>query len=135
MSKRFGVRKIKIRSYSHQGWLISQRESFAVYDRKWKDVARAMAQARAKGCSIFDDYGKRHMYVEHTAFNNKDFVKAVADYLNQTVGDDISKRFDGYQAYNAVLVRDLGKDKIGCYAEWCDKFSAGFRPTEKFQKV
>ena len=129
MSKRFGVRKIKIGSYSRQDWLMSQRESFTVYDRKWKDVTRA------KGCSIFDDYGKRHMYVEHTAFNNKDFVKAVADYLNQTVGDDVNKWFDGYQAYNAVLVRDLGKDKIGCYAEWCDKFSTGFRPTEKFQKV
>lgn len=127
MSKRFSVRKIKVGSYSRQGWLMSHRESFAVYDRKWKDVAHA------NGYAEWD--GKRYMYVQYTEFNNKDFVKAVADYLNQTVGDDVNKWIDGYRAYNAVLTRDLGNDKIGCYAEWCDKFSVGFRPTEKFQKV
>lgn len=127
MTKRFSVRKIKIGNYSRQGWLMSHRESFVVYDRKWKEVAHY------NGHAIWD--GKRYMYVQYTAFNNKDFVNAIADYLNQTIGDDISKRIDGYIASNKVLTRDLGNDKIDCYAEWCDKFSTGFRPTEKFQKV
>lgn len=129
MTKRFSVRKIKIGSYSRQGWLMSDRESFVVFDRKWREIAKQ------HGCAEWEWGIKRYKYVEYTTFNNKDFVKAIADYLNQTVGNDVNKWIDGYQAYNAVLVRDLGNDKIGCYQEWCDKFSTGFRPTEKFQKV
>lgn len=128
MSKRFSVRKIKINSYSRQGWVMSHRESFAVYDRLWKEVAKS------RGLTLWD--GKKLMYIPFTEFNNKDFVKAVAEHLNKTVGDDVTQRVDGYRAHNEVLARDLGDNsKISCYHEWCDKFSTGFRPTEKFQKV
>lgn len=128
MTKRFGVRKIKVGSYSRQGWFMSERESFAVYDRKWKEVARANGRTPWDG-------GKNYMYVQYTEFNNKDFVKAVADYLNQTIGDDVNKRIDGFCAYNEVLRRDIGHNELNNYAEWCNKFSTGFRPTTKFQKV
>lgn len=36
MTKRFSVRKIKVNSYSRQGWVMSHRESFAVTDRMWQ---------------------------------------------------------------------------------------------------
>lgn len=115
MSKRFSARKIKVTSYSRQGFALRSRESFAVYDSKWKQFPRHWSD---------DDRTMRnkHMYVEFTEWNNKKFVEAVAEYLNDTIGDDISKPIDGFTASYAVLKRDLGHSNDGAYAEWCKKF-------------
>lgn len=131
MKKRFGVRKIKIGSYSRQGWLMSSRESFAVYDSMWKDVAHS------RGCSIYENSGKRFMYVEHTMWNNRNFVQALADWLNENIGADVSKFADGWKAQIEVIQRDVGLPPadLSGYHVWCEKFSTGFRPVEKFQKV
>lgn len=129
MKKRFSVRKIKIGSYSRQGWQMFCRESFVVYDSMWKDVAKA------NGYCICD--GKRFMYVEHTTWNNRDFVQALADWLNENVGADVSKFADGWKAHVEVIRRDVGLPPadLSGYHIWCNKFSTGFRPIKKFQKV
>ncbi len=108
---------------------MSQRESFAVYDSMWKDVAKA------RGYCIWD--GKKFMYIEHTAWNNRDFVQALADWLNENIGADVSKFADGWKAQIEVIQRDVGLSPadLSGYHVWCEKFSTGFRPTKKFQKV
>lgn len=130
MTKRFSVRKIKVGSYSRQGWLMSSRESFAVIDRMWRQRPRGYRSE----WEVKDEY----MYVRFSEWNNKDFVKAIADYLNETIGLDFEKRPDGFVASNAVLKRDLAGLEVKEFDEykiWCEKFSSGFRPTSKFQKV
>ena len=129
MSKcnRFSVRKIKVGSYSRQGWLLSDRESYAVIDRDWRK--------RDRGYRSEWEVRDQYMYVRGTEWNNKDFVKALAKQLNETVGTDYSVTPDGWRAQVEVLKRDVGSNDTGSYAAWCDKFSVGFRPVEKFQKV
>lgn len=128
MAKRFSVRKIKVGSYSRQGWLLSDRESFAVYDREWRAVAK-----RHGFLYDYEQSARRYMYVDNTEWNNKDFVKAIADELNKMAADpDFNITGNtAYFLYNKIL-KDAGVD----YAGWCNKFSkTPFRPTEKFQKV
>jgi len=115
MTKRFSVRKIKVNSYSCQGWVMSHRESFAVTDRMW--------QQRPRGYLSIWEAKSKFLYVQNTEWNNKAFVQAIADYLNETVGLDFEKRIDGFIAYQEGLKRDVGHCGCNSYKEWCDKFS------------
>ena len=92
--KRFGARKINVGSYSRQGWLLKSKESYAVYDRNWKTVARAA------GDCLYDN-GEKHKYVQHTSWHDKAAVQQMAEWLNQQNYTD-SQIPDGFTAWWAV---------------------------------
>lgn len=113
MANRFICRKITVKNHSRQGWVLSSRESYAVYDREWKKHVRLFESNPVK-------------YVPLSEFNSKAFVQAVAKYLNEHIESDRATRLiDGFTAKEKIMAA-AGFTENNTYCDWCEKFDPDY---------
>lgn len=114
MANRFICRKITVKSHSRQGWVLSSRESYAVYDRDWKKYIRGFGDEEIK-------------YVPFSEFNSKAFVQALAKYLNENTESDRPTRvINGFGAKMEIM-RAAGFTDNDSYGMWVEKFDPEFQ--------
>jgi hypothetical protein len=84
MAKRFTIRKIKVHSFTRQGWILKTHEEYAVYDREWKK------NMKMSGSYYHDVYNSEWKYIERA--QKKEVSQFWADWLNENCSKIFGKR-------------------------------------------
>jgi ribosome biogenesis protein Nip4 len=83
MTKRFTIRKVKVHSRTHHGWILKTHEEYAVYDREWKK------NMEMSGRYYYDVCNSEWKYVER--IEKKEIAQFWASWLNENCSEQFGK--------------------------------------------